>query len=159
MKKYCVWLICLLLLTGCTRTSSAPEKQLAAAQAVTAKWRDVCFSMAMTDTGCEITFDTPETLRELTLVYDGETMTANCDGLETEVPALFAAGILPLYRGVQACKAESWEDAGEDLRQITLDGETFLVYYDPAGGTVTRLEVKGAEGADGYQILACIESE
>ena len=159
MKKYCVWLVCLFLLTGCVRTGSAPEKQLADAQAVAAKWRDVCFSMVMTETGCEITFDTPETLKALTLVYDGKTATAHCEGLDTKVPTLFAAGILPLYRGVRACKTETWEDAGEGLRQITLDGETFLVYYDPAGGTVTRLEVKGAEGADGYQILGCIESE
>jgi hypothetical protein len=159
MKKYFVWLICFLLLTGCVRTDSAPEKQLAAAQAVTAKWKDLCFSMAMTETGCEFTFDTPETLKVLTLVYDGDTMTAHCAGLDTEVPALFAAGILPLYRCVLACRMEAWEDVGEGLRQITLDGETFLMYYDPVGGTITRLEAKGAEGSDGYQILACIESE
>ena len=150
---------CCIILTGCAGGGKTPETQLATAQRITAKRNDVVFDMTVTETGCEITFERTQGLELLTLSFDGETLTANCDGLETEVPPLFAEGILPLYQGVLACKTPGWEDAAEGIRRISLDGKDFLVYYDPVGGLMTHLEVKGAEGTLAYQILSCIEKE
>ena len=159
MRGYCLILACCMLLTGCGSGGIAPEAQLASAKSIYARWNDVTMVMTVTETGCEFAFDTPETLQTLRLVFDGTVLTADCEGLVAEVSPLFAAGILPLYRGVLACKVPQWEDAGEGVRRISLDGTDFLVYYDPVGGLITRLEVKGAEGILAYQILSCTEKE
>lgn len=159
MKKYCLLLLCWIVLAGCAQKGTPPEAEFADASQITAKWKETVFTVTVTDTGCKFSFDAPETLRALTLVYDGKKMTADCNGLVTEVPTLFAKGILPFYRGVLACKSHTWQNAEEGIRRITLDGETFLLYYDPAGECITRLEVKGAEGTAEYEILSCIKSE
>lgn len=152
-------MVCCLLMTGCSSAGKLPEVRLTEAKSITARWENVTVVMTVTETGCTIAFESPEPLKDLTLVYAGQRLTASCNGLETEVPDLFAAGILPLYQGVLACKAEGWSDAGEGLRRISLDGTEFLLYYDSVGGLITRLEAKGAEGTLAYQILSCTEKE
>ncbi len=157
MRRFCWVLGILVLLTGCTPREDLPEKQLAGAKEIVARCDTVEFTMVMTETGCQVRFVSPPTLKPLFLTCEGQTLRAQYDEIETEVPMSFAQRILPLYRAVQVSRTEEAEDAGEGIRRITLDGNEFLMYYDPVGGLITRLEAKGAEGTWVYQVLSCIE--
>ncbi len=116
--------------------------------------------MEMREKGCAFRFASPEILDDLVLRYDEEALHAVYNGIETEVPASFAGGLLPLYHAVRAFQTETPVQKGKNIRTVTLDETEFLLYYDTEGGLPTRLETKGADGITfGYDILSCIEND
>jgi hypothetical protein len=75
------------------------------------------------------------------------------------VPDSFLGKILPVYQLINAFKNNSPAQSEENIRRIAIDEREFLLYYDAEGDRITRLEVKGADGAYSYDVLSYIEHD
>lgn len=159
MKK--LWLLPLLCLLfgGCKGGTQTPEETLRSAAEITLSVEDVTMVLTLTEEGCIFGFTAPETLKRLTVRYDGEELTATYGTLETRVPDSFLGRILPAYDLLTAFRTETASQAGENIRKIALDEREFLLYYDSESGRITRLEVKGADGTFCYDVLSYIEKD
>ena len=163
------WLSLLLALSllgvlfgGCaTVAKQAPLKTLRSARFVTASDGDLLFTMEWSETGGTYRFSSPELLQELTVTVTDGKILASYKGVETEVTDEFCARILPLYCALHAFRssnAEVGKQGEQSYLRTTLDGDTFLMYYDSDSGVFTRLEWAGNSGSGGLDILSCTES-
>ena len=172
--KHLKWLSLLLAFTlfcvcsgGCsTVTKQDPLKTLRCARFITASDGDLLFTMEWSETNgvyrSIFRFSSPELLRPLTVTATDGKIIASYQGLETEVTDEFCAKILPLSRAMHAFRssnAETGKHGEQSYLSATLDGTTFLMYYDPASGVFTRLEWSGVIGSGGLDILSCTETE
>ncbi len=147
--------------TGCMRSSSRnPQELLKNAATITATNGELLFTLELTDYGGNFRFSAPELLEDLTITVAGETVTATYCELETQIDTAFFAGIFPIYQAVQAFRKEEAKRIGnENILSVSLDGTTFLLYYDSGGSTITRLEAQGADGSKGFDVLSCLPPE
>lgn len=167
--KHLKWLSLLLTLSllcvlsgGCaTVTKQDPLKTLRSARFVTASDGDLLFTMEWSETSGVYRFSSPELLQELTVTVTDEKIIASYKGLETEVTDEFCARLLPLSRAFHAFRssnAEVGKQSEQSYLRTTLDGDTFLMYYDPDSGVFTRLQWAGDNGSGKLEILSCTES-
>lgn len=149
-------------LCGCMPgTAQNPQERLRSATFVTASDGDLLFTLELTDAGGIYRFSSPEVLRPLTVTLSDGAAHASYQGVETDVADAFCANILPLCRAFHALRTTDAERGGQDAQsylRMTLDGDTFLLYYDADSCVVSRLEWTGANGAGGLDILSCTES-
>lgn len=172
--KHLKWLSLLLTLFllcvlsgGCgTAAKKNPLEALRNARFVTASDGDLLFTLEWSETNGVYRgvyrFSLPEQLKPLTVTETDGNIHASYKGLETEVTDEFCAAILPLSRAMRAFRSSGTETGTQDGRsylRTTLDGDTFLMYYDPASGVFTRLEWAGNSGSGGLDILSCTESD
>lgn len=153
----------LLSLSGCAPGASQnPQELLRSANFVTASDGDLLFTLELTETGGIYRFSAPELLQTLTVTVTDGKAHASYEGLETDVSDAFCANILPLCRAFHAFRTMNAEQGGREGEQpylyVTLDEETFLLYYDPNGSVATRLEWSGGNGTGGLDILSCTAS-
>lgn len=154
------FLICCLLLAGCDIQSLPdPLAALKEAELITVSDGIQLFTLELTQGGGIFRFSSPELLQKLTVEYDGNAFYAAYDGLETEVAGTFLRDVFPLYEAVCAFRTAEAERESENILSVSLDGRTFLLYYDSEGGVITRLEVKGADGTKGFDVLSCIKKD
>lgn len=157
MKK--LWLLPLfcILLWGCTGDAPPPEESLFAAMEITFATEGVEGILTITEEGCTFGFTKPDTLKKLTLFYDGAELTAKYGSMETKVPKSFLGRILPIYDLLSAFRDGTPEQTGENIRRVALDEREFLLYYNVETNRITELEVKGADGTYVYEVLSYIE--
>lgn len=157
MKK--LWLIPLvcILLCGCGEKRAQPEEALRSAMEINFSTEDVEGILTVTESGCTFSFTKPDTLKKLTVFYDGKELTAKYGKMETKVPKSFLGKILPIYQLLEAFRDGTAEQSGENIRKVTLDEREFLLYYNLESNRITRLEVKGADGTYAYDVLSYIE--
>lgn len=158
MKKLWLFPLLCILLCGCGGKAWSPEEALRSAGEITLSTEDVTTVVTFTEEGCVFRFTAPETLKRLTVCYDGKELTATYGTLETRVPGSFLGKILPAYHLLKAFREETAAQGGENIRKITLDEREFLLYYDSESEKITRLEVKGADGTLCYDVLSYIET-
>ena len=158
MKRILPLVLLCILLCGC-EGSSKPEDTLKNLSEITFSTDGLVCILTLHDGGCTFGFQEPKTLKALTVIYDGKEMTARYGKIETKVPDSFLGKILPVYQLINAFKDNSPVQSEENIRRIAIDEREFLLYYDAEGERITRLEVKGADGAYSYDVLSYIEHD
>lgn len=160
VKSFLSILIYCILLTGCVGNGGHdPLVNLMEAELITVSNGKQLFTLELTENGGIFRFSSPEILQNLTVTYDGETFHAVYDTLETDVPTAFLGEVFPLYKAVLAFRTMEAMKESENILSVSLDGTTFLLYYDSEGGVITRLEAKGADGTRGFDVLSCIKKD
>ena len=159
MKKILILPLICILLWSCAGASSKPEDPLKKVSEITFSTNGTVCVLTIHDGGCTFGFKEPAALKELTVSFDGKELTARYGKMETKVPDSFLGRILPMYHLIGAFQSKSAQQAGENIRRIAIDEREFLLYYDPESEGITRLEVKGADGAYSYDVLSYIEND
>ncbi|MCH5183357.1 MAG: hypothetical protein J1E00_04195 [Oscillospiraceae bacterium] len=152
---------------GCGSTAKKDLLEaLRSARVITASDSDLFFTLEWSETNGIVRivfrFSSPEQLKPLTITEENGKIHASYKGLETEVTEEFCARLLPLSRAMRAFRSSGTETGVQGDRsylRAALDGDTFLMYYDPASGVFTRLEWTGESGSGGYDILSCTASD
>ena len=157
-----VSLLCALLCSCISNAPKDPQELFRSAKFVTATDGELLFTLELTETGGIYRFSSPELLQPLTVTFADGVTHASYQGLETDVSDPFCANLLPLchvFHALRMTDAERGEQGAQSYLRITLDEDTFLLYYDSDSGVATRLEWTGKLGTGGLDILSCTNPE